>query len=188
MELAALLSSFLQGLTAWLPRVVLVNVTQRAVRFRRGQEPVLLEPGFHWYLPLTTTVELTSILLDASEFKPTVLPTSDGKTVAIGFVIVWKIDPKNVIKAATTCDSPEGMIGEQGESLLPEIVAGHSNDELLARIRGDRGMKTINSKLTADASSLLGEYGLTVVSARVNFLAPTKVFRLLTDTPEVLTV
>ena len=179
MELFALLADFLRGITAWFPRPYLVNVTERAVRFRRGEQPVLAEPGFHWYTPLFSDVETFSVLKDASEFEPVVLPTRDGKSTAVGFVIVWHIEPGDVIKAATTTGDLEAMVGEIGESLLPPIVADHSFDEFLARLRGDRGMKTIDAKLTDDANALLTQYGVTVDSARINFISPARTFRLI---------
>ena len=42
------LGQLISYLSSWIPRPFLVNVTQRAVRFRRGNEPALLEPGLHW--------------------------------------------------------------------------------------------------------------------------------------------
>jgi len=170
----------LQGLTAWFPRPFLVNVTQRAVRFRRGLEPVLVEPGFRFYTPLFTSIELYSTLKDAVEFDPVVLPTKDGKSMAVGFVIIWHLEPEDVITAATTTDSLVDIIGEMGESLLPAILLAHTAEELAARIRGDKGRKTINAQLMTEAQDLLEPYGITVDSARVNTLAPARVFKVIT--------
>ena len=87
MQLFELLANLLQGLFAWLPRPYLVNVTERAVLFRRGQEPILKNPGFRWHTPLFSDYELFSILKDATEFEPVVLPTRDSRALAVGFVI-----------------------------------------------------------------------------------------------------
>ncbi len=169
MELLQLLAQFLQGITSWLPRPYLVNVTQRSVRFRRGTEAALVEPGFHVNVPLFSTIEDFSLLKDATEFEPVVLPTKDGKTVAIGFVIVWHIDEDNVVRAATSTDDLVGMIGEVGESLLPPLVLMHTYDEILDRVRGGRNLKTVNESLMEDAQDLLREFGVTVDTARINF-------------------
>ena len=169
MELLQLLAQFLQGITSWLPRPYLVNVTERSVRFRRGTEAQLVEPGFHVNVPLFSTIENFSLLKDAVEFEPVVLPTKDGKTVAVGFVIVWHIKAKDVVKAATTTDNLVAMIGEIGESLLPALILANTYEELLDRVRGGRNLKTVNQTLTEDAQSLLEEFGVTVDSARINF-------------------
>lgn len=173
------LGEFVRLLLSWLPRPYLVNVTERGVLFRRGRPPILKAPGFRWHTPLFSTVERYSILKDASAFEPAVLPTKEGKPVAVGFVIVWHIDPCNVVTAATTTDDLDEMVGEIGESLLPPLVLGFSFDELLERVRGARGMTTVNASLKNDAQELLEPYGVTVDSARVNFLAPVRVLRLL---------
>lgn len=179
MELFALLADFLKGITAWLPRPFLVNVTQRAVRFRRGQDAALVEPGFRWYTPLFSSVEVYSILQDATEFDPVVLPTSDNKPLAVGFVILWHLEPEDVVTAATSVDDLEAIVGEVGESLLPPLILAHTAAELAKRIRGDRGAITINKKLTEDAQTLLEPYGVTVDSARINTLAPARTIRLI---------
>ncbi len=179
MQLFELLANLLQGLFAWLPRPYLVNVTERGVLFRRGQPPILKDPGFRWNTPLCSTYEVFSLLKAATEFPPVVLPTRDGKTISVGFVIVWHLNPEDVIKAATTTDDLEEMIGEIGESLLPPLVLAHTYAELCSRIRGDRGQDTVNSKLTVEAQALLEEFGITVDSARINTLAPARVFKLI---------
>jgi regulator of protease activity HflC (stomatin/prohibitin superfamily) len=180
MELLQFFANLLQGVTSWFPRPYLVNVTERCVLFRRGRPPILKGPGFRWYTPLFSSIEVFSILKDATEFEPVVLPTRDGKTVSVGFVIVWHLAPEDVITAATTTDDLETMVGEIGESLLPPLVLGHTYEELATRIRGDRGATTINEKLSEEAQALLDEFGITVDSARINTLAPARVFKIIT--------
>jgi regulator of protease activity HflC (stomatin/prohibitin superfamily) len=179
LELVQFITSVLQGLTSWLPRILLVNVTERAVKFVRGKEPIFLEPGLHWWLPLTTTCEKFSILRDATEFEPVVVPDRDGKPIAIGFAVIWHIAPEDTVKAATTTDDHMAMVGEVGESLLPPLVLQYSFSELMDRIRGGRNMKTINDMLTEEAKGLLSEYGITVDRCRINFTAPARVFKVI---------
>lgn len=181
MNLLDAIARLFEYITSWLPRPFLINVTQRGVRFRMGKPPILLEPGFHIKVPLVSTVEEFSLLKDATEFEPIVLPTKDGKPVAIGFVIIWHIDPENVIKAATTTDSLTAMVGEIGESLLPPLVMQYDWETLLARIRGGGNLKTIDEFLTADAQAMLEEYGVTVDRARINFLSPARVLKLISN-------
>jgi len=124
-----------------------------------------------------SSYERISILKDATEFEPVVLPTEDGKTIAIGFVIVWHIRPDNVIRSVTTSDDITAMVGEVGESLLPPLVMQYSFSELQKRIRGGRNLITVNDSLTQSAQDMLEEYGVTVDRARINFLAPARVLK-----------
>lgn len=179
MELFQLIAAFLQHLASWIPRPFLVNVTERAVRFRMGMEPRVVEPGLHLQVPLFSTVEYYSLLKDAYEFAPTVLVTKDLRVVSVGFVIVWHIKAEDVISAATTVDDLSRMIGEVGESLLPPLLLAHTFDELVDRVRGGRGLKPFNYFLTETADDLLTQYGVTVDYARINFLAPSRVFKLI---------
>jgi regulator of protease activity HflC (stomatin/prohibitin superfamily) len=156
-----------------------VNVNERAVKFVRGKDPIFLEPGLHWWLPLTTTCEKFSVLKDATEFEPVVVPDRNGKPIAIGFAVIWHIAAEDTIKAATTTDDHTAMVGEIGESLLPPLVLRYSFDELRARIRGGGNMKTINDMLTEEARGLLSEYGITVDRCRINFVSPARVLKLI---------
>jgi regulator of protease activity HflC (stomatin/prohibitin superfamily) len=188
MELLQLFANFLQGITSWFPRPFLINVRERGVLFRRGLDPILLNPGLHWHTPLFSSYERFSIMKGANEFPAVVLPTSDDKSVAIGFVLVWHIEAKDVITAATSTEDLEAMAGEVGESLLPPLVMSNTWDTLFARVRGGDAastsigksrLKTANASLTEDAQALLEPYGITVDSARVNFLAKSRVFNIL---------
>jgi regulator of protease activity HflC (stomatin/prohibitin superfamily) len=173
-----LLAGFVEQITAWLPRPFLVNVTERGVRFRRGQDPTVVDPGLRCKVPISSTVEVVSLLRDTSEFPPVTLTTKDGITVALGIVIVWAID--DPLKAVTTTDDLVAMVGDVGESLLPEIVLAMTWEEVLAAAANRNGREwSLNRRLAADAQRLLDEYGVRVISARVNSLARARVLRLI---------
>jgi regulator of protease activity HflC (stomatin/prohibitin superfamily) len=174
-----LLGEILKLLLSWVPQPVLINVTQRGVRFRLGRDPIYLKPGLWWTVPLFSTIEVVSVLDDATEYEPVVLTTSDDKSVAIGFVTVWCVEPDNVIKSQTTTDDLGAMVGELGESLLPAIVLNYTFEQLLERIRGARGQKKFDLILHEGAQERLEHYGITVRSCRINFVSKSRVFKLI---------
>ena len=69
---------------------------------------MLVNPGLYAEVPLYERWEDYSILWDASEFRPCVLVTKDGREVAVGFVLIWRV--AEPLTAATTIDEAEAMV------------------------------------------------------------------------------
>jgi hypothetical protein len=181
-EFLELIAKFFEHLTAWLPRPFLVNVTERGVRFRRGQEAKLVKPGLRAKVPLSSTVEVFSLLKDATRFEPTTLMTKGDKEVSIGWTCIWAVE--DPILAATTTDDLTAMVEEVGESILPPVVMNYTVEELRDAVANVNGREwSVNRRLTTEAQKVLTDYGVRVHQARVNFIARTRVFKLLQPKP-----
>jgi regulator of protease activity HflC (stomatin/prohibitin superfamily) len=171
MNLLEIVAQFFQYVTAWIPRPRHVVSVERHVRWRFGNEPTLIGPGLYAEVPLFERWEAYSVLWDANEFRPCVLVTADGREVAVGFVLIWRI--AEPLTTATTIDDAEAMVGEVGESLLPDVISAHNWADLMG------STKKANQQLKTEANRLLREYGLEVKKARINNLARCRVHRVI---------
>ncbi len=172
-SLLGLIGKFLEYVTSWLPRPVLIAITQRGVRFRLGYPAKIMKPGLHLQVPLFSSVKIYEIVLCATEFEPCVLMTKDLKPILVGFVLFyWIEDP---ILAATTVDDIVQTIGEIGESFLPKTVMEHTLEELRDAMVGRSPLLTM---LTNEAKKVLKEYGVGVKYVRINNLSPCRAFKL----------
>lgn len=177
----------MEGAFAWLdrlfsylgqfvPRPYLVSWTHRGVRYRRGGKPVLVEPGFRWYWPLTTSVTTINITLAADEFQAHVYTTKDGKPVVLAFTMVyWVHDP---VLAHSTCDDYRQTIGELGESVLSPIVASQTFQQLLDGLALDKDRKGLNALFTKAARIMVRQFGIKVKYCRVHTFAGSRVLKL----------
>lgn len=170
-------SELVRNLASWIPRPELIDVTRGAVIFTRARQPKVVGPGLVWHVPAVQRLEHYSTLADAYEFRPCTLTTKDGVCVALGFALVWSIE--DILLACTTCDDFHRIIKEMGESILPELVIGHTWDELLASLGPEAVGWSFNRKLKSAAGSLLKTYGMRVHSARVNNVARCRVLRVI---------
>lgn len=169
MGLFDLIAQGIHYLTAWLPRPLLIVRTQRAVVWFLWFKPRVLY-GLIGIIPLLEEHEVYDLRWDAEQFAPQTLWTKDAKDVALGLVVVWRV--KDPLKAAESVNDLADMVEEVSESVLPELVAGFTLEELQRKVAGGEGREwSFNQHLTTRAGKLLERYGLEVDYARVNFTA-----------------
>ncbi len=168
MELFELLARFLEYLFVWFPRPILVSKYEALVRWKLGNPGQLIRGRLTWWMPLIHNIEQIDLRIDATEFEPKVLWTKDGKEVALGMVIAWKVgDP---LVCAENVNGLNDLVTKLGESVLPELVGRFSLDDLKRKAAGGEGKEwAFDQHLVTALTSLFKPYGIEVVQARINF-------------------
>lgn len=175
----AWLNKIFEYLGQFVPRPYLIISTHRAVRYRRGKAPVLVNPGLRWYFPLTTMVKVINVMLRADEFRPHAYTTRDGKSVVLAYTMVyWVEDP---VLADSSCDDYLQTIGELGEAVLSPVVASRTFQELLDELAKDRNHEGLNATFTSEAQQVISEFGVTVKYCRVHTFSMVRVLKLFQD-------
>ena len=76
---------WLSEITSWLvqivPRMTIIRVTHRGVKFLRGGKLKLVEPGLCWYWPLVTELDIIPVVRQPITTPTQRLVTRDGKRV-----------------------------------------------------------------------------------------------------------
>ena len=104
----------------------------------------------------------------ASEFEPKVLWTRDGCEVAIGMVIVWRVD--DPLRCAENVDGLNLLVSKLGEAVLPELVGSFTLDEMKRKAAGGEGREWgINAHLEKRLMAKFEKYGIVIDEACVNF-------------------
>lgn len=97
---------------------VCVMPWERGIRVRLGNRTRVLDPGWHWCLPIVDVVSLQSTRLRLGGAGPTTISTSDGHILTLSMTIGFSIlDP---LAAAMRMDKPEMACA----SLASSIAAG----------------------------------------------------------------
>lgn len=175
--LGDILGKVLEILTDFIPRPIFVPKRERAAVWLMWWGPwSLYGPFIHW--PIFMDYELYDIREDATVFDAPVLWSKDGKEVAIGAVLTWRVvDPKIV---ATEINDFSDWVGEKVESILPKLVAQYTLEDLQRKVAGGEGREWgLNRHLFEAAKAFLEPRGFEVIDVRINFTAKTRVFRLL---------
>jgi len=93
MEAFAWLSEIFNGLLSFVPRPIIVRATHSGVRWRFGKWPREMGPGWHWYWPFTTDIEVIVTARQTHDLPtPQAVETRDGVAVAVGSLIVYSIN------------------------------------------------------------------------------------------------
>lgn len=133
--------------------------------------------GFFWFIPLYTKRKV-SLRVRNLDIEPIKVNDRTGNPVLIGMVLVWKVE--DTYRAVFDIDSFGGnysaaynnFVSIQADAALREVAGRYAYDsdkesELTLRSGGD----AINDMLEQKINDRLAIAGITVVEARINYLA-----------------
>lgn len=133
--------------------------------------------GFFWFIPLYTKRKV-SLRVRNLDIEPIKVNDRTGNPVLIGMVLVWKVN--DTYRAVFDIDSIGGnysaaynnFVAIQADAALREVAGQFAYDadndsELTLRSGGD----AINDMLEQKINDRLAIAGITVVEARINYLA-----------------
>ncbi len=155
MGLFDILGQMVSVLLSFVPRPVIVRATHKAVKFKWGRSKII-NPGWRWFWPLTTEIDLIVVVSQPLELPPQTLMTADGKSVVVGGVALYHIEDVHAY-AVENFDADEAM-GEVAGSAIRDAVVSKT----LAELQESDGRKAINKTLMALAKVELERYGVVI--------------------------
>lgn len=118
------LTTILEHLKCW----AIVNPWERGIRIRAGRHTKLLDPGWHFRIPLVDSVVLTNNRLRICAFPDQTILTKDRKTVSAAGNVGFRItDP---LKAMLSLKQPEFSCAALVQSSVSQYVSDRSLEEL----------------------------------------------------------
>jgi regulator of protease activity HflC (stomatin/prohibitin superfamily) len=160
----------------FIPRWVVIDTTEGAVKFVRGGRPVALGAGIHWYWPLVTTLSLYPVAYQADRMPTQTIVTTDDKSVVIGAMIAYRVE--NILPLVAQTHSAITTVQNLALTAVHDVCCRMSWAELKEGQR--RG--TLDTKLKNAAQHLLESYGVRVVQLMLIDLAPVRVIKLMQST------
>lgn len=165
--------TFVQWLTSILQNVKLwavVSPWERAVRVRFGKFVRVLDPGFHFRIPLGDEVFLFNNRLRIATFPNQTLTTTDGKTLSVAGNVGFRID--DPLRAMQSLQQPEFSCAALVQTTVASYVSARSLEEIdKAELEGEA-----KAALEHIASGLVIEY-----VSLTDFASVSRTFRLLGD-------
>lgn len=171
------LGDFVQWVFSWLPRYELVHFNERGVKYIRGKQPVVLEPGVRWYIQATTDIVKHTTQRCTLEVETLSLETKDEQAVQVGLVLTYHITDVYVYEVEN--DDPEDNMAVVAQGSLRDIVLEHAWAELAQR--ADEGSR-FEGKLKNRLEKALQKFGVEVETARpTDQVRLDRSFRLFND-------
>ncbi len=164
-------------LVAWLvdflPHLEVIPKTHAGVKFVRGWKVKVLEPGMHWYWPITSDIITAPVVRQSLQLDGQTLTCADGKCIYISMVMVYSIH--DIEEALVETWEFDDTIEDIAQKCTASRVAEYDRDYLLSHIDAfsDDLLDWIEDRLTA--------YGVTLSGVGIVDLAPVKVYRFVTD-------
>lgn len=155
---------------AFIPRLVIIMVSHRGVKYVRGKHAVLIEPGLHLYWPLTTELETCAVVRQVLNLQSQILETSDGHTVVAAGLVVYEIDDALAFLAEN--ENPYESIDDVATAAIRRVVISLPLNELR------KGRAALDNRLTRETQKLLADFGVRVLYARLTDFARVRAFHL----------
>lgn len=156
-----------------IPRLMILDTTEGAVKYVRGSRPVFCGPGLHWYWPIVTTWSPSATARQADRLQAQTIVTTDDKTIVVAAIIVYTVT--DLLTLLTTTYHAQTCVADITLTSVHDVCCQMSWEELKAEQR--RG--TLDTKLKNAAQRQLREYGVNVVKVMLTDLAPARVLKLL---------
>lgn len=150
---------------------VAVNAYQEAIILRKGDYHRTLLPGYHLKWPLYELHMLVNVKADTLEVEPVAITTLDGKTVATGLVVHYKID-----------DSKKFMVDNNDSPSNMRDIARAEMSDLLEDINwpGTK-KKTTKNALVKSLKPKYDDMGITILDLKFTHKCETMAFKLFTN-------
>ena len=172
----------------WIPRWVLLDTTQGAVkfegfflpkRFRRFKDDMrttALGPGLHWYWPATTSFQVYPTYFQTDNLPSQTMETVYNIPITVSGMVTYTVP--DIVKLLTQTHSAVKMIQVLTLAAIHDVCTKMTFEQLKAEERG----RTLNTKLRNTANKMLVEFGVKVEDCMLTDLARTRVYRLIQST------
>lgn len=105
-----------------------VSPWERAVRVRAGKHTAILDPGWHWVIPVMDVVWIVNQRLRFTSWPAQTLTTADGKSITLAGNVAFRIiDP---LAAMQAFQQPEQSIASIVQTTVSEYVRSRDLTEL----------------------------------------------------------
>lgn len=170
----AWIGQLMEWLGKLIPRLRIVRQTHAGVKFVCGKSVVELQPGIHFYWPITTEVEVIPVARQTHNLVTQVLMTKDGKSVVVGAVVIYKIS--NIVDALSNNWDIADTIGDVTQMAVVKIVNGWTLDDLRTELNGK-----VENELSIEVRKRLKHFGVEVDRCGISDFSVCRVHRLITD-------
>ncbi len=156
----------------FIPRRIILDTTEGAVKYVRGYRVVVLGAGFHWYWPLTTTLVQYPVSEQTDRLESQVMESADGKTFLVSGTFTYRV--VNLEKLVPTTHSPATMTIDIANLAIHDVLCEYNWDDIQRLQRRD----LLKTQLRNQAQKLLLDKGIEVIRLKLNSLARCRVLKI----------
>lgn len=156
----------------FIPRWVIIDTTERGLKWIKGSRVVVCEPGIHWVFPATTSFIRHPVARQTNNLKSQTISLRDDRTIIVGGIVVFEI--KDVEAAVANSYDIDDTIKDISLSAVHDVCCQLTWEEITEQQRSGE----LDRKLKTEARKELDKYGVRVLKMTLTDLAPTYVLKL----------
>lgn len=168
--------AWLREIAEWLgrfiPRWVVLDTTEGAIKYVGGDRPVVCEPGIHFYWPIRSTFVPYPTARQTDRLETQTMETTDGITFMVSGTLTYEVE--DLLKLVPCTHSPTTTVIDLAMSALHDICSDKTWKELNDR----KERRKIKTALKNEAQDQLGIYGVKVLKLQLNSLARCRVLKV----------
>lgn len=164
------LNQMFEALSKCLPRIQRIRTTDRGVKWPRCKEPIILQPGIHYWWPLVSELEMVTVVRQTTFLHPQTLTLRDGTTVTVRAVVVHSIE--DPLLAYTKSWDISDTIVDLASTSISGVVSCLTRAELQNQV-------FINTLISVDAEALLSGFGVKIHFVKLTEASVCRSIRLL---------
>jgi regulator of protease activity HflC (stomatin/prohibitin superfamily) len=144
---------------------------------KRNSRVVFQRQGIVWWWPATTELLVHPVARQANNLPTQTIETTDGKSYAIGCMIVYEIS--DLERLLVSAFDPDDTIKDIAATAAHSAASPYSVQELREAARSGK----LEREMKSEAHASLKDYGVRVLKVQITDLAPCRVIRLMTSEP-----
>jgi len=163
-DLIGLLTKPIWWVLNWCPHVNILHVYDAGVRVR-GENVVVLSPGWYWWIPNVHDILSDNVVRKARALDKQTLTTKDGEVVRVGAVLVFRV--VDVVKWLVENEDPDNSLLTDAERCVRAYVEMNDYEEIVGG----------GKELTEIAQEALGAaFGVQIERLAMSDFATTRAF------------
>jgi len=156
----------------FIPRRVVLDTTEGAVKWVNGNDPIFCGPGKHWWWPWTTKWSVFPTVRQTVSIETQTLESLDGKSFIASGTLTYSVT--NLLTLLTTVHDADTAVMEIASTTLGDVLPSLTWADLYDQQR--RG--TLKTKIKNGAQNELTEYGVKVIRFKLNSLVRCRVLKI----------
>jgi len=161
-----------EWLGAFIPRWVILDTSEAAIKYVKGN-PVYCAPGkVHWYWPATTIWIAYPVARQSDRLETQTMESADGVPFIVSGTLTYAVEDLSMLLPRT--HSAMTTIVEIAQTAIHDVLC----DLTWADMHNAQRKGTIKTLLRNSAQKELEDYGVKVIRFKLNSLARCRVYRL----------
>lgn len=159
-----------------IPRLLILDTTEGAVKFVRGSKAIALGPGMHVYWPIVTRLTEFPTARQGDSLRSQTMVTTDDRVIVVEGMIIYEVSDILTLVAGTF--SAAQTIKDIALTAVHDVCCQMTWEAL----KDEQRRGTLDTKLKNAAQKALNPYGVRVEKLMLIELAPCRVLKLIQTT------